>query len=325
MTSREIILANIEHSGAPRPGMTFDCGRMNDMCGVGLGDPEGYKQRRWLEGNVEYYDDIWGNIWMRMKDGCIKGEIHRAAIEDWSQLDKFNPPKYDLNRCIDHLKEGFQMAGDKFKLACVGGWIFDNARYIRKMEVYFMDMVLYPEELKRMHQMISEVYETRIHAAGKAGADGIMIGEDLGTQKGLLFSPAMFQEYFADMYTRLFAIAHEYNMKILMHSCGNNWEIVPDLLKAGIDCFQFDQPKVYDMPLLAKTLAENKAALWSPVDIQKIMPTGDKDIIVQGTKEMLDIFQGGLICKNYPDLLGIGVKEEWDQWAYETMVESLRT
>ena len=33
MNSREIILANINHTNPPRCGMTFDRGRRNDMLG----------------------------------------------------------------------------------------------------------------------------------------------------------------------------------------------------------------------------------------------------------------------------------------------------
>ena len=44
MTNREIILANLEHSGAPRPGMTFDRGRYNDTVVVGAGPPVGFTQ-----------------------------------------------------------------------------------------------------------------------------------------------------------------------------------------------------------------------------------------------------------------------------------------
>jgi hypothetical protein len=70
---------------------------------------------------------------------------------------------------------------------------------------------------------------------------------------------------------------------------------------------------------LAALFKERKAALWSPVDIQQIMPTGDRATIEAGAKRMIDTFEGGLICKNYGDLPGIGVKEEWDQWAYEAI------
>jgi len=320
MTPREIILANINHEAPPRPGMTFDNGRINDMHSAWVGCT-GYQQKRWVEGDVEYYDDEWGNLWVRMKDGCAKGEVCKAALEDWADLAAYQPPNYDVETCVSRLKESFASAGDKFRIAGIGGWIFDNSRYIRKMEVYFLDMAMYPDELKQLHSLVAQVYEKKIHAAGRAGADGIMIGEDMGTQKGLLFSPDMWREFFAEEYARLFSLAHEYDMKVLMHSCGQNWEIVPDLLKAGVDCFQFDQPAVYDMPKLATILKEHKAALWSPVDIQKILPTGNREIIEAGTREMLDIFAGGLICKNYPDLPGIGVAPEWDMWAYDIICE----
>ena len=96
---------------------------------------------------------------------------------------------------------------------------------------------------------------------------------------------------------------------------------MPDLLDAGVDAFQFDQPALYDMPRLAALLRERKAALWSPVDIQKILPTGDRVKIEAGAREMYDTFAGGLICKNYPDLYGIGVQPEWDTWAYAAFCE----
>ena len=70
MTPREIIYANLEHAGAPRPGMTFNRGRMNDFCIAGMNEGLSYRQKRWTEGDVEYYDDVWGNFWKRMKDGC---------------------------------------------------------------------------------------------------------------------------------------------------------------------------------------------------------------------------------------------------------------
>ena len=300
--------------------MTFDGDRISDMVGRGL-TPKGYVQRRWVEGQLEYYDDEWGNLWRRMKDGSAKGEVFKPAITDWSQLDDFRVPDYSHPDCAAAMNALFSQPTDKFRIAHIGGWIFDNARYLRKMEIYFCDMALYPQELKRLHRLVEGVYEFKIHQAGRAGADGIMIGEDMGTQTGLLFSPAMFREYFKDQYTRLMSIAHDYGMKVLMHSCGQNWAIVPDLLDAGVDAFQFDQPALYDMPRLAALLRERKAALWSPVDIQKILPTGDRALIEAGAREMYDIFQGGLICKNYPDLRGIGVEEEWDMWAYRAICE----
>ena len=84
-------------------------------------------------------------------------------------------------------------------------------------------------------------------------------------------------------------------MKVIMHSCGQNRVILPDLLDAGVDVFQFDQPSLYNMPDLAALLREHKAALFSPVDIQKILPTGDRAIITAGARGLVDTFWGGLM------------------------------
>ena len=322
MTSREIIYANIRHTDAPRPGLTFDRGRANDTIGGGPGYPEGYTPKRWIEGEFEYYDDMWGNIWRRMKDGCLGGEVHVPIIPEWEKADQFVLPHFDRAKAAENFRNGFARdeSGERFKIANLPGWIFAQARYIRKLENYLMDMALYPEELYDLHAKLATVYETVIRAAGDAGADAIFFCEDMGTQTGLLFSPAMWDDYFRELYTRLFGIAHECNMQVFMHSCGCNREILEPLLEAGVNCFQFDQPTLYDYQDLPALLKKYKAALWSPVDIQHIMPTGNRELIEKGAQDMFDAFQGGLILKNYPDLNGIGVKEEWDDWAYQKAI-----
>ncbi|MCX7048360.1 MAG: hypothetical protein NTX50_23105 [Candidatus Sumerlaeota bacterium] len=317
MTSREIVLANLNHDNPPRPGMNFDGGRMDDFLSLGPGPSRSYTPKRWVDGNKEYYDDEWGNVWARMVGGSVKGEIHQAFLPDWRRLDDMQLPDYDDPSRWEEMRKRFSQEKDKFRLACIGGWIFDNARYLRKLEIYLLDMLMYPDELRRLHAAVARVYEAKIHGAAKAGADGIAIGEDLGTQRGLLFSPATFREYFKDEYTRLMRIAHDHGMKVLMHSCGLNWDLLDDLIACGVDCFQFDQPALYDMPALAEKFKQRKVALWSPVDIQKVLPTGNRQYIESETDRMLQLFRGGLIMKNYPDLPGIGVKPEWDMWAYE--------
>jgi uroporphyrinogen decarboxylase len=290
---------------------------------VWAGEPVGYVQKRWREGHREFYDDKWGNLWVRMDEGPIKGEIIRPAIADWSELADFKAPVYDIVKTADQLRAGFALdsTGERYRVAGIGGWIFDNARYLRKLEVYLLDMALYPEELRKLHDKVAPVYEQLILAAAKAGAEAIHIGEDMGTQSGLLFSPEMFRDYFKPMYSRLMGMARELGMKVLLHSCGQNRAILDDLIDCGVSAFQFDQPTVYDMDDLSALFRRRKVALWSPIDIQKVLPTGDRDYINAEAKRMCRIFDGCLIVKNYPDLPGIGVEAQWDHWGYEGVLE----
>ena len=150
--------------------------------------------------------------------------------------------------------------------------------------------------------------------------DGLIFCEDLGIQDRTLMSPAMWRDIFRPLYERLTSRAHRYNMKVIQHSCGYNWALVDDLCAAGIDCLQFDQPAIYDQPALAAKLRQHGVGLYSPCDIQKVLPTGDRALIERETRRLAETFRGGFIAKNYPDLNGIGVKPEWDQWAYEAFL-----
>lgn len=187
-----------------------------------------------------------------MAKGCAKGQVYKPVLESWDELASMRIPEYDGEACAQRVRARFSDdTGDHFKVCPIGGWVFDNARYLRKMEVYLLDLAMYPDEVRAMHAKVGEVYEQKIHAAGRGGANAIVIGEDMGTQQGLLVSPDMFRDYFKDLYSRLMGLAHDYGMKVLMHSCGQNREIIDDLIECGVDAFQFDQPAVYDMAELS--------------------------------------------------------------------------
>jgi hypothetical protein len=131
----------------------------------------------------------------------------------------------------------------------------------------------------------------------------------------------MWREIFKPLYRRLCDTAHKAGVCVLMHSCGYNWAILDDLGEVGVNAFQFDQPSLYGLERLAGKLKEIGVCLWSPVDIQKIMPTGDRKLIEKSAEKMAELFfdqNRRFIAKNYGDLKGIGVKQEWDQWAYDT-------
>ncbi|MBD3184284.1 hypothetical protein GF312_18520 [Candidatus Poribacteria bacterium] len=322
MTPHDIIYANVKHQNPERPGLTFSGNRINDNTGIGLGGSEKYKPKRWVEGNMEYYDDEWGNIWYRIQGLSKGGEIYEPILKDWSQLDTFELPDYDNPKRFEKVREHFSKPTDKFKMFSMPGWIFASSRYLRKMEIYFMDLIEYREEIDKLHDMVTDLFVNVIHMAGECGADGVFYCEDLGTQHRALMSPKMWRDVFKPHYTRLTSAAHEHDMLVFMHSCGYNWELIDDLAESGIDCFQFDQPAAYDMPALAEKFKKYKVALWSPVDIQKVMPTGDKAFIESEAKRMVDLFRGFFIGKNYGDLHGIGVKPEWDMWAYNAVLRA---
>lgn len=320
LSPHDIILQNIECRCEERIGLNFDRDRRNDFAGTGA--DHGFKAKVWVEGDVEYSTDMWGNVWHRFVGMSAGGEIFKPVLEDWSQLDSLqlpdlaNPAAYEGARALGRSDT------DRFKLGWMVGWPFATCRYMRKMEIYFMDLIEHRDHIDVLHDRVTSLFEAVIDRYGEAQLDGIMFCEDLGIQDRTLMGPDMWCEIYRPLYERLTSRAHRYGMKVIQHSCGYNWALVDALCDAGIDCLQFDQPAAYDLPALAAKLRQHKVGLYSPCDIQKVLPTGDRALIERESRRLAETFRGGFIAKNYPDLNGIGVKPEWDQWAYDEFLRA---
>ena len=324
MTPREIIKANIEFRCEDRIGFNFTQGPgwLDDISEVEcwrIGEI-----RKWFEGDIQYYTDVWGNVWHRVRHMSGGGEIHKPLLEDWGGLDTLTLPDLANPAHYARARELGASHTDLFRVGGLPGFPFAIARYMRKMENYFMDLIAERERIDILHDRITALLEGIIDRYGEAGLDAVMFCEDLGTQDRLLMSPAMWRDIFGPLYERLTARAHGYGMKVIQHSCGCNWELIDDLCSSGIDCLQFDQPCAYDLPALARKLGRHRVGLFSPCDIQKVLPTGNREFIERETARLVETFRGGFIAKNYGDLHGIGVKPEWDRWVYDRFVRLAR-
>lgn len=90
------------------------------------------------------------------------------------------------------------------------------------------------------------------------------------------------------------------NMKLFVHSCGLVTGFIEDFIDAGVDVMQFDQPEIYGSANLARNYG-GRMAFHCPVDIQKVMATGNREYIEKTAYEMVTAFKticgGGLIAK----------------------------
>ncbi|MBI3921419.1 MAG: hypothetical protein HY318_08395, partial [Armatimonadetes bacterium] len=116
MTPREIIKRNLTFSDPARLGMTFGGeGWLNDMRGGGLAASRLWTQKRWVEGNVEYSDDEWGNVWRRIVGMSAGGEIHEPALKDWAMLADLRLPDYDADYRFEPAREAFAEESEHYR------------------------------------------------------------------------------------------------------------------------------------------------------------------------------------------------------------------
>jgi uroporphyrinogen decarboxylase len=112
-------------------------------------------------------------------------------------------------------------------------------------------------------------YIERILEAANGRIDLVHCGDDFGSQRGLLISPASFDRLFAAKKKELFDLVHCYGAKVSHHCCGSSRALFPRFIQCGMDSLQTVQPQAVGMnPYELKRDFANKMALHGAVDVQ---------------------------------------------------------
>jgi hypothetical protein len=326
MTSREIVLRTINFEGPERIAMRLPEPYPNDIVSTGTSaDPNWKPARTFNPAQGAMWEDEWGNVWSRL-DNFSKGEVVEGAIKDWSELDDYPMPTYDDPARYQDARKEFAERPDRFKIGGLPGFPFAIMRYLRRMEIFLADLILHPHEVRRLADRVTALLVQCIENWAAVGADGVMFAEDWGTQDRLLVSPAMWRELFKPDFKAICEAARRRNITVWMHSCGYIYDIIGDLIECGISVLQLDQPGLFGIDRLAADFG-GRVTFWSPVDIQRVLPTGDAEKIEGFAREMiakLGACGGGFIAGYYGGNEAIGVRPEWQDVACRAFVKHAR-
>lgn len=314
MNNREIIKKTLDFEYPERVAHTFE---PSDMVtgSAELPNPEG--EWRKINKNEWRRRDEWGNLWSRV-DSTSKGEILKGALENLDNAGTVLLPDFSQPSYYKKAHNLFSAHPNHWHNGLIQGATFSIARKIRKLEIYLVDLIEAPDKLNILHDRIDEQIKYQIKHMADVGADSIFIEEDWGTQLQTFISPDMWCEQFKPRFIELCSYTHRLGLKFFMHSCGKMTDIIPDLLDAGVDLFQFDQPGIHGIDTLQEFQKENKITFWCPVDIQSTLQLKDENAIRGQARELLDKLwrgRGGFIAGYYDDNLSIGLEPQWQEIA----------
>lgn len=275
----------------------------------GLWKWEKHKGKGWLKQTRTAIDE-YGTVW-RMGPHTSVGQTVKGALEDgWHLLDGYNlPDTKDWERYKKVAGWLRWIGGTRYVLGLDISSIWERFRFLRGFENALTDLVLHPEEVKVLLGMLTARTLDVVDSFKKAGAHGLLLMDDWGTQERPFISPRHFEEFFLPCYSRITARCHEQGMHCGMHSCGNIRDLVPLLIESGLDFLQIDSPDMCGVDWLAENAA-GKICLACSVDIQNVFPTNNPSLIEGYVKDMikkLGNHNGGLMAWPYYDALAIGV------------------
>lgn len=227
-------------------------------------------------------------------DGCFKD------IEDPEEIESFDwpdPGKYiDVEECRRLVDAGPE---DKVRLGICWSSHFQDTCAAFGMENALMNMLMNPEVYKAVDQKIIDFYlraNEIFYEATRGKLHAVLIGNDLGSQRGLMLSPQCIREFVIPGCRKLVEQAHSYGLKVIYHSCGAIKDVIPDFIAAGVDVIHPIQALAVGMdPKGLKESFGTKVSFCGGVDTQELLVHGTREQVQEKVRELRNIFPTGLI------------------------------
>ena len=218
--------------------------------------------------------------------------------EDFEKFDRWPDPEKYIKKeaCEALLKEapkGMPVMGVLWSAH------FQDACAAFGMQDAMVKMKIAPELFRKVIDRILEFYlraNEIFFEYTKGKLDAVLIGNDFGTQTGLIVSPEDLREFVFPGTKRLIEQAHSYGVKVVHHSCGAISEIIPDLMKCGADVIHPIQTLAKGMePRSLKERFGSRVSFAGGVDVQHLLVNGSAEEVREKVRELREIFPTGLI------------------------------
>jgi len=178
--------------------------------------------------------------------------------------------------------------------AIEGGYISLTYFYemIRGTENMLMDMIAEPEIAEYILMRLQEFAHEHTRRILEAGDGKIMISQvtdDMGSQNGLLCSPAMFDGYLRKYYDDNIAMVKSFGAKVFHHDDGAMTAMLPWLMDRGIELLNPIQWRLpgFDLKKL-KAEYGSRLCFHGGVDNQWVMPFGTEEDVRKEVRYLLD-------------------------------------
>lgn len=235
---------------------------------------------------------LWGikEIVVQTESGptITQADYPLAKADSLEELEAYcwpDPDWFDYSDVRERLQEWTE-----FAILCSGCSVFQHPTYVRGMDTLMLDMATNPQMANFVFDTFTDFYEEfyrRIFEQAGDLIDIFALADDLGMQNSLLISPRMFEKFVAPRLKKMADLAHHYDIKLLLHSDGNMYTLIPRLIELGVDILDPIQPEAMD-PLQVKAEFGQQICLRGGISAQQTLTQGSVDDVAAETRRIIE-------------------------------------
>ncbi len=177
--------------------------------------------------------------------------------------------------------------------------IVHATQYMRGFENWFLDLALQPDLIG---SLMDKILDYRLVVAERSIMevadliDVVSTSDDVADQRGPIVSPDMYKKYIKPRHKRFFDVVHTHtDAKLLFHSCGSVYRLLPDFIEIGVDFINPVQVSCHHMETdrLKREFGAD-LGFWGAIDSMHVLPNGaPDDVRAEVEKRIRDLGPGG--------------------------------
>jgi len=227
------------------------------------------------------YIDEWGVGWHSISYQTRFGsgrytEITSHPLADDDAISRFRTP--DPNRdtlYTDAAAVLHDFRDEYWIVGAVPTTIFETAWALRGFDQLLVDLISDPDLAGAILDIPLSYHTATAKRLVDMGVDMIWLGDDVGTQRGMLLAPTLWRTFLKPRLASIIATIKTANpaCKVAYHSDGDVMEIIPELIEVGIDILNPIQPACMN-PAEVKAKFGDHLCFWGGIDEQYTLPFG---------------------------------------------------
>ena len=251
--------------------------------------------RRGLGGAAAHLDDEVGQ---HEDEGDRRDPLEDA--EDPEDLRLIHPAVYMSEEDIDYTVKEIEYLyenTDKAIVLLFAGQLVEQAQRDFGFEPFYCNMAIEKDLMHSYFRMITDIYMKNLRRILERAGDKIDVVwfcDDIGTQQTLQFSIPMYREMIKPYASEMWGYIHENypDIRVLYHSCGAIFDLIPDLIEAGVDLLNPVQISAKGMdPQKLKDTYGKQLMFWGGgTDTQSLANLTDLDAVRDNARHLLEIF-----------------------------------
>lgn len=127
----------------------------------------------------------------------------------------------------------------------------------------------------------------------RAGARVIALGDDLAYRSGPMLSIDQLEDYYGDGYRQLTATAHRHGARIIIHCCGNTYDLLDKFIEWGFDGAHAFEPTAGNSLAAAREKVGDRLCLVGNIDITQTLVDGTYEQVMEEVERAIHDTRGG--------------------------------